>query len=88
MRIKADTERSVADPGSGFRDPVFHTGSRIRISNLTQKNGFYALGNIIRVVHPGSSFLPIPDSGSMVQKGTGTRIRNTDRTEALGKRHI
>ncbi len=90
----------IPDPGSEFfpsriRDThFFHLGSRIRIKEFKYfkpKYGFKAPGNMIRVVHPGSGsrtrFLPIPDSGSMVQKGTGTRIRirNTDRKEALGK---
>jgi hypothetical protein len=79
----------IPDPG------FFHNGSRIRIfsipdpgsasknlSILTPKNCFYALGNMIRVVDPGSGsrnripiFLPIPDPGSKDQKGTGSRIR-------------
>jgi hypothetical protein len=32
---------------------------------------------MIRVVHPGSDFSHIPAPGSMGQKGTGSRIRNT-----------
>jgi hypothetical protein len=30
---------------------------------------------MIRVVHTGSDFLPIPDPGPRGQKGTGSRIR-------------
>ncbi len=83
-------------------DPTFfHHGSWIRtvsiphpgpasknLSILTKKNGFYALENMIRVVHPGSgcwlsthpgSRIPgvkkAPDPGSRIQ------IRNT------GKKH-
>jgi hypothetical protein len=37
-------------PGSEF----FHPGSAKNLSILTQKNGFQALGNMIRDVHPGS----------------------------------
>jgi hypothetical protein len=56
----------IPDPGSDF----FHPGSRFRIfsipnpgsaskrlSILTQKNGFHALGNMIWVVHSGSGTL-------------------------------
>jgi hypothetical protein len=81
----------------------FHPGSRIRtvsipdpgsasknLSILTPKkpkNGFQALENMIRVVHPESrirmmTFYPsrIPDPRPRGQKGTGSRIRirNTD----------
>jgi hypothetical protein len=31
---------------------------------------------MIRVVHPGSGFLPIPDLRSRGPKGTGSRIHN------------
>ncbi len=71
----------VADPErlSRILDPnFFHPGSQIRIKKskyFNPKNGFYALGNMIRVVEqPGSGswFLPIPDPG---KKGTGSRIR-------------
>ncbi len=74
---------SVADPGclSRIPDPNFyHPGFRIRIffhpeyririkefKYFNLKNCFQALGNMIRVVHPGSRG----------QKGTGYRIRNT-----------
>jgi hypothetical protein len=33
---------------------------------------------MIRVVHSGSDFLPIPDPGSKGQKGTGSRIQDPD----------
>ncbi len=38
---------------------------------------------------PDPDFLPIPDSGSRGQKGTGSRIRirNTDRYRTLGRYH-
>jgi hypothetical protein len=62
-----DVKYSVADPGCLSRIPVsnffhpgsefFHPGSWIRIKEFkyfNPKNGFYALGNMIRVVHPGS----------------------------------
>ncbi len=74
----------------GSPDPnFFHPGSRIRIEEFqyfNPKNGCWALGNLIRVVHPG----PDPGSGSWLfthpgsrihgQKGTESRIRirNTD----------
>jgi hypothetical protein len=70
----------IPDPGfecfpSRIPDPIFfHPGSRIRIKYLgilIQKIGFYALGNMTRVVHHGS----FPDPGSRGQKGTGSRIR-------------
>ncbi len=83
---------SVADPGSLSRIPdptFFHPGSRIRIfsirdpgsasknwSILPQKNGFLALGNKIRVVHPSHSGSRTPDPGG--QKGTGSRIAEPD----------
>ncbi len=53
-------------PGSdffytGYRIPdpnFFHPGSASNnLTILTPKNGFYALGNMIRVVHPGSRIL-------------------------------
>jgi hypothetical protein len=51
---------SIPDPGSASKN----------LSILTQNNGFYAVGNMILVVHPGSripdpdpDFLPIPDPG-------------------------
>jgi hypothetical protein len=56
-------------------------GSRIRITefkHFNPKNYFQTFGNMIRDVHPGPGswfFLPIPDPGSMSQKGTGSRIR-------------
>jgi hypothetical protein len=88
-------------PGSEFFHPVseffhpgsefFHPGSWIRIKEIkyfNPKNGFYALGNMIRVVHPGSgsririmTFHPsrIPDPGvkRAPDPGSRTRIRNT-----------
>ncbi len=59
-------------PGSEFfpsRIPDLH--QRI----LTQKLVFYALGNMIRVVHPGSGSWFFTHPGSRDQKGTGSRIR-------------
>ncbi len=57
-----------------------YPGSRIRIftsriCNKIPKNCFKALGNMIRVVNPGSWFFTHP--GSRGQKSTGSRIRNT-----------
>jgi hypothetical protein len=61
--------RSELSP-SRIPDPGFGSASK-NLSILTpknQKNGFYALANMIRVVHPGTwipdldaDFLPIPD---------------------------
>ncbi len=62
---------SIPDPGSASNN----------LSILTQKIRFLALGNMIRVVHPGSGsrilFFPILDPGSRGQKGTGSWIRKT-----------
>ncbi len=73
------TESSVADPGWLFRIEFFHPRSRIQglqdpvphqiisvfLSDFNPKNCFYALGNIIRDVHPAGSpdpdFFSIPD---------------------------
>jgi hypothetical protein len=62
-----DTVLRVRDvyPGSEFFP------SRILIKEFkyfNPKNCFQALGNMIRVVHPGSGFLPIPDPGSRGKK--------------------
>ncbi len=65
----------IPDPGSASKN----------LSILTQKICFQPLGNMIRVVHPGSGswFLTHPWSryfthpGSRGQKSTGSRIRNT-----------
>ncbi len=69
---------SVADPGTLIRmfsipDP----GSRIRIKEFKYFNpkiGFYALGNMIRVVNPGSGsgFFPIPDPGVKKAPNSGS----------------
>jgi hypothetical protein len=70
-----DPNFSVSNPGSEF------FSSRIHIKEFkycNSKNGFKALGNMIRVVHPGyririldpdPDFLPIPDPGCRGQKG-------------------
>jgi hypothetical protein len=76
-------------PGSEFfpsRIRIFP--SRIAIKEFkyfNPKNGFQALGNMIRVAHPGSrihilTFYPsrIPDPGSKGQKGTGSLIPDPD----------
>ncbi len=74
-------QTSVADPGCFNSDPgseFFHPGSRIRIKEFkyfNSKNCFYALGNMIRVVHPGSGSRYFTHPGSKGQKGTGSRIR-------------
>jgi hypothetical protein len=75
---------SILDPGSEF----FHPGSPLKnLSILTKKMVSQALGNMIRVVHPGSripdpdpDFLHFPDHGYRGQKGTGSwnQIRNAD----------
>ncbi len=70
--------------GSGMFIPdpnFFHPGSRIRIKEFryfNQKNCFLALGNMIRVVHSGSGLWFFTHPGSRGQKGTGSRIRDTE----------
>jgi hypothetical protein len=67
-------------------DPnFFHPGSLIRIKEFkyfNPKYGFYALGNMIRVVPTGSriwipdpnpDFLPIPDPGAKKAPDPGSR---------------
>ncbi len=91
----------IPDPVSDFfpsriPDPnCLHSGSRILIKEFkyfnpqkSKKNGFWALKNMIRVVHPGSWcwLSPILDPGSRIQgskrypipdPGSRIRIRNT-----------
>jgi hypothetical protein len=55
-------------PGSDFFT------SRILDPNCLLKSGFYALENMIRVVHPGSGCRLFTHSRSRGQKGTGFRI--------------
>jgi hypothetical protein len=56
----AGSPSSVADPGCLSRIRLFfHSGSEFSPSRIpdpgaASKNGFSALGNMIRVVHPGS----------------------------------
>jgi hypothetical protein len=54
---------SISDPNFSIEDP----------HQYFSKNWFLSLGNMVRVVHPGSwsCFLPIPNPGSRGQKGTG-----------------
>jgi hypothetical protein len=75
MRIKADTERSVADPGYEFfpsriPDPNFsHHGSRIHIKEFkyfNPKKWFLSsrkYGPDCSSRDPDPDFLPIPDPG-------------------------
>jgi hypothetical protein len=68
---------SIPDPN------FFHSGSQIcikKLSILTQKIVFQALGNMIRVVHPGSGSGFFTHPGSWGKKGTGSlsRIGNTE----------
>ncbi len=63
----------IPDPGSA---------SKKELKYFNQKNCFYAVGNTIRVVHPGSGswileldFLPIPDPRVKKAADTGSRIR-------------
>ncbi len=72
---------SIPDPGTASRN----------LSILSQKNGFYALGNMIRVVHPRSRIRiltsypsRIPDPGSRGQKGTRSRIRIRNTGQQFG----
>ncbi len=71
-------------PGSecfSFSDPMFFfLRSRIRMKEYSRnifnpKNCLHVLGNMIRVVHPGSG---VTHPGSNGKKGTGSRIRNTN----------
>ncbi len=61
-------------------DPnFFHPWSRIHVNEFKYfypKNCFWALGNMIRVVHPGSGswFFTHPGYRIQGQKGTGSRI--------------
>ncbi len=62
-----DPNFSILDPGSKrFRIPDPDPHKRIKVF-LTQKNSFYAIGNMIRDVctsqTPDLDFLPIPDPG-------------------------
>ncbi len=65
------------------RIPIFsHPGSRIHIKYLgilIQKIGFYALGNMTRVVHHGSGscFFTLPESRIQRSKRHRIRIRNS-----------
>ncbi len=65
------TDFSIPDPVSrGRKDPVSGSASK-NLSIFNPKIFFYALGNMIRDVHPGSGFFPIPNLGSWGQKRTG-----------------
>jgi hypothetical protein len=70
---------SIPDPGSNrFPDPG--SGSSSASKNLTQKlfpnSRKYDPGCSSRILDSDFGFLPIPDSGSRGQKGTGSRIRS------------
>jgi hypothetical protein len=70
---------SIPDPGSEF----FNPGSRIRIKEFkyfNQKELFLSSRKYDWVVHPGYGSLLFNHPGSRIQgqKGTGSRIRNTD----------
>ncbi len=84
--------REVCDMSSVVRIRNVYPGSRIRLfsipdpgsatnnlSILTQKNGFKAPGNMIRVVHPGSLLFTHPGSRIQGSKSNGSwiPIRNT-----------
>jgi hypothetical protein len=82
---------SIPDPGSDFfpsriPDPnCLHTGSRIRIKEFkyfNPKNGFQALENMIRVVHPGSRIQMLTfygnHPGSRIQWSKRHRIPDPD----------
>ncbi len=64
---------SIPDPGSSSKNLSILTPKK-------QKNGFLALKNMIRVVHPGSRIrmLTFSHSGSRGQKGTQSRIPDPD----------
>jgi hypothetical protein len=64
--------KKIPDPEAG--------SSSKNLSTFNPKNCFLALGNMIRDVipDPDLDFLSIKDPGSRGQKGTGSRIRNTD----------
>jgi hypothetical protein len=84
---------SLVDPGCLSRIPdqnFFHPRSASKNLNiLTPKNGFSALGNMIRVVHPGSrlrnrfaTFYPsrIPDLG--IKKAYGIKKEHNTKDTA------
>ena len=60
---------SISDPGSASKN----------LSILIQKNGFWALGNMIRIVHPWSGSLLFTHPGSPIKgsKRLQIHIRNT-----------
>jgi hypothetical protein len=74
--------------------------SRIRIKAFkyfNKKNGFSALGNMIRAVHPGSRSRFFTHPGSQIQgskKGCGSRIRirntasDTDAWTEINKKYL
>jgi hypothetical protein len=57
MKKSQNSRNQCCGSGMFIPDPIFfHPGSRIRIKEFkyfNPKNGFQALGNMIRVVHPG-----------------------------------
>ncbi len=66
---------SSPDPGSKFFP------SRIRIKEFkyfNPKNGFWALGNMVRVVHPGSGSWFFTHPGSWIQGSKRHRIPDPD----------
>jgi hypothetical protein len=81
----------IPDPGSDFFSipdtNCLHTGSRIRIKEFEYfgpKKWFlssrkYDPGCSSRIPDPDADFLTIPDPGTRGQKGTGSRIRNTEK---------
>ncbi len=74
----ASRELCTVSRGSGmfFPDPTFfHPGSASKNSSiLTKKNGFQALENMIRVVHPGSGCWLFTHPGSRIQGPKRHRI--------------
>ncbi len=89
----------IPDPGSEFLpsripDPnSFHPGSRIRIKEFGEEFEYFKPKKLFlssRKYDPGCEsririliFLLIPDPGSSGQKGTGSRIRNTELDRVL-----
>ncbi len=68
-----DPNFSVPDPNFSVPDPnFFHPGSQIRIKELS----IFTWKIVSKLLELWSGlFIPDPDPGSRVQKGTGSRIR-------------
>ncbi len=92
------TQNQRCGSGMSISDPIFFS-SRIRffpclirikeLKYFNPKNGFWALGNMIWVVNPGSgSWFFTPHPGSRGQKGIGSRIRIRNTAQNATDYHI